>query len=374
VHRSNIFISFILYLITVSCAYAAESYGPTQPGDMMWKIATQVRPNDSVSRYQVMLALLRSNPHAFDIPCNLNSLKVGETLKIPPMAQMKALSERAAVEEYKQQVEAWKNRRNNPINCPPITADVETEKALEAEAKTEAESQKVATTSRHTEKEEQNQKTTTETPEEQEKTEPVEATSPAPATEETTTVEAQQQTQKDIKIPPPSVSALVDSGEVSESEGSEAAPVTTELSTESSEASPPEAEMTQPPATETEPQSNDAAESSDAPLTETADEPVALVRDTPPAPEVIDTEQQETAVARTDSPPSEGLMASTVDEMKRVILELPQTVLILLGVGLLISIIIISILLYMNRRGGRNTTADSEPIQEMPLHPGHKTE
>lgn len=363
-HRSNIFISFILYLITVSCA--AESYGPTQPGDMMWKIATQVRPDDSVSRYQVMLALLRTNPHAFDIPCNLNSLKVGETLKIPPVAEMKALSERAAVEEYKQQVEAWKNRRNNPINCPPITADVETEKAAEAEAKIEAETQKVAATaeSQNPEKEEQNQKTTPETPEDQEKTEPVEATSPAPATKESAALEAQQQTQKDIKIPPPSVSALVDSGEVSESEGSESA----------EEANPSEAEMTQPPATETEPPSPDAAEPSDAPLTETADEPVALVRDTPPAPAVFDTEQQKTAVASTDSPPSEGLMASTLDEIKRVILELPQIVLILLGVGLLISIIIISILLYMNRKGGRNTTADSEPIQEMPLHPGHKTE
>ncbi|MDY6991968.1 MAG: FimV/HubP family polar landmark protein [Pseudomonadota bacterium] len=343
---------------------------------MMWKIATQVRPDDSVSRYQVMLALLRTNPHAFDIPCNLNSLKVGETLKIPPVAEMKALSERAAVEEYKQQVEAWKNRRNNPINCPPITADVETEKAAETEAKIEAETQKVAATaeSQNSKKEEQNQKTTTEAPEDQEKTEPVEATSPAPATEESAALEAQQQTQKNIKIPPPSVSALVDSGEVSESEGSESAPITTELSTESSEANPSEAEMTQPPATETESPSPDAAEPSDAPLTETADEPVALVRDTPPAPAVIDTEQQETAVASTDSPPSEGLMASTLDEIKRVILELPQTLLILLGVGLLISIIIISILLYVNRKGGRKTTKDSEPIQEMPLHPSHKTE
>ena len=41
------------------------TYGPIQSGDRLWDIAIQLRPNSTISRYQVMIALLKANPQAF---------------------------------------------------------------------------------------------------------------------------------------------------------------------------------------------------------------------------------------------------------------------------------------------------------------------
>ncbi len=48
-------------------------YGPVQPGELIWRIAGKLRPDKNSSHQQVILALLRHNPDAFSVPCNLNS-------------------------------------------------------------------------------------------------------------------------------------------------------------------------------------------------------------------------------------------------------------------------------------------------------------
>ena len=99
----------------------ANTYGPIKAGERLWNIAAKVRPAGSISHYQAMLALLKANPHAFAIACNLNTLKIGQTLHIPSRAEMLALSHAVAVKEFNRQNKKWKayRRHRQPIVCPP---------------------------------------------------------------------------------------------------------------------------------------------------------------------------------------------------------------------------------------------------------------
>ncbi|KPQ30176.1 MAG: pilus assembly protein FimV [Marinobacter excellens HL-55] len=88
--------------------YQASSFGPTGPSDTLWTIAQRVRPDDSVSMQQVMLALQDQNPNAF-IGGNINRLKRGEVLRIPTMDQIQSRSRaqaNAAVAQQNQQNQA----------------------------------------------------------------------------------------------------------------------------------------------------------------------------------------------------------------------------------------------------------------------------
>jgi FimV-like protein len=99
-----------------------DTYGPIKPGEMLWNIAGKVRPNTTISRYQAMLALLTANPHAFDIHCNINSLKIGEILRIPSGSDMQAMTHNNAVKAFNRQSQEWKAYRlqKQEIICPPL--------------------------------------------------------------------------------------------------------------------------------------------------------------------------------------------------------------------------------------------------------------
>lgn len=121
-------ISALVYVATTndsiifSQAWAEEStYGPTKSGDLIGNIAGKVIPNSSVSRQQMVLGLLKANPQAFKVPCNFNSLKVGEQLQIPPLSDIQAISQADAKKEYNRQNVEWKNRSKQPIVCPTAT-------------------------------------------------------------------------------------------------------------------------------------------------------------------------------------------------------------------------------------------------------------
>src|SRR5690606_21916726 len=57
-------------------AYGSDTYDPVAAGDTLWSIASQTRPDSSVSVNQMMVALLRANPDAF-IGDNINRLRSG---------------------------------------------------------------------------------------------------------------------------------------------------------------------------------------------------------------------------------------------------------------------------------------------------------
>jgi FimV-like protein len=103
--------------INIVQAEEVNSYGPVKRGDSLWAIASKVSPS-SVGIYQAILALHKANPHAFTTPCNLNSLKVGDLLRIPSLSEMQAITQAEASKEMTRQTKEWKNRRQTPIVCP----------------------------------------------------------------------------------------------------------------------------------------------------------------------------------------------------------------------------------------------------------------
>ncbi len=114
------YVSLVRYGVPPISAEETHTYGPIKAGDMLWTIAGKVSP-PSVSRHQVILALQQTNPQAFSVPCNFNSLKVGETLRIPSLTEIQAFTPEKALAELNRQDEEWRNRRQKNIVCPPIT-------------------------------------------------------------------------------------------------------------------------------------------------------------------------------------------------------------------------------------------------------------
>jgi len=77
-------------------------YGPTTSSDTLWSIATRMRPNNSVSVQQVMLAIQDLNPDAF-IGGNINRLKRGEVLRAPTLTQIERLGRGQATQAVRAQ-------------------------------------------------------------------------------------------------------------------------------------------------------------------------------------------------------------------------------------------------------------------------------
>jgi len=82
------------------------SYGMVARNDTLWRIAEQLRPDDSVTIQQVMMALLKSNPEAF-YGNNINNLKAGYVLRISDRSLLTAMSADEAAREARLQYERW---------------------------------------------------------------------------------------------------------------------------------------------------------------------------------------------------------------------------------------------------------------------------
>ena len=89
------------------------SYGPTRRTDTLWTIASTLRPDDSVSVYQMMMALLKENPQAF-YDNNVNSLKAGYVLRVPEKSVVMAIDDAQAMKEAARQYERWQQGRRGP--------------------------------------------------------------------------------------------------------------------------------------------------------------------------------------------------------------------------------------------------------------------
>ncbi|NNF97017.1 MAG: hypothetical protein HKM94_08840, partial [Halobacteria archaeon] len=111
-------------------------YGIVRKGDNLWTIAEKLRPDDSISVYQVMMALLQSNPDAF-VDGNVNRLKVGHVLRIEDAGLLTAMSQKEAALEFQAQTEAWEGYRQQVAETtatqPIIASEVEMGEVAEAE-------------------------------------------------------------------------------------------------------------------------------------------------------------------------------------------------------------------------------------------------
>lgn len=86
-------------------------YGVTKKGDNAWTIAQKLqRDADSASIYQIMMALLQSNPDAF-VDGNIHRLKTGQVLRIEDPSLLNAMSRKQAANEYIAQTESWNQYR-----------------------------------------------------------------------------------------------------------------------------------------------------------------------------------------------------------------------------------------------------------------------
>lgn len=95
---------------SLATGYQGSTLGPTGASDTLWTIASRVRPNDSVSMQQVMLAIQDLNPNAF-IDNNINRLKRGEVLRVPTLEQIQSRTRAEATRLVAQQNEAFQSPR-----------------------------------------------------------------------------------------------------------------------------------------------------------------------------------------------------------------------------------------------------------------------
>lgn len=82
-----------------------SSYGPVAPGETLFAIAQRVAP-PGTSVNQTMIALQRANPEAF-IGGNINALRRGVVLEVPPAATVRAVDKGAALAAVRSQTAAW---------------------------------------------------------------------------------------------------------------------------------------------------------------------------------------------------------------------------------------------------------------------------
>lgn len=84
---------------------ASDTYGPVRSGETLGQIAGSMRQAD-VSLEQILVALYRENKGAF-VGRNMNRLKTGMILKVPPPSEAAAVSPRSAKREVIAQTVDW---------------------------------------------------------------------------------------------------------------------------------------------------------------------------------------------------------------------------------------------------------------------------
>ena len=92
-----------------------------QQGDTLWSLADSMRPDQSVSIEQMMLAILRTNPESF-INENVNGLKRGYILRIPDRDEIVSMDPAEAVAMVRQQNALWREYQQAVTGGEPASA------------------------------------------------------------------------------------------------------------------------------------------------------------------------------------------------------------------------------------------------------------
>ncbi|MCG5524123.1 pilus assembly protein FimV [Ectothiorhodospira haloalkaliphila] len=105
----------------VTRAEAPRDTAPTtyrvSRGDTMWQLGERLRPDTGVSVEQMMLALLRANPEAFEDD-NINNLRSGHVLRVPARDEITRLAPREARQEVVRQNRLWREYRERATEQP----------------------------------------------------------------------------------------------------------------------------------------------------------------------------------------------------------------------------------------------------------------
>ncbi|MDX1303685.1 FimV/HubP family polar landmark protein [Photobacterium sp.] len=97
----------------VSNTGSVNQYGPTRDNETLWSISSRYRPSPSVSVYQVIGAIHRANPRAFENN-NVHGLIPGSQLRMPTMAQI----QREDIESVKRRLEIDQRRQARSTAVP----------------------------------------------------------------------------------------------------------------------------------------------------------------------------------------------------------------------------------------------------------------
>src|SRR5690606_3426782 len=96
-------------------------YGPVQQGQTLGRIAAELSAGSGQSLNQVMLTLLRANPEAF-IGGNLNLIRQGAVLRVPPQDEWSQASVAEANALVREHVARWREMRR-PVAQPDAGAE-----------------------------------------------------------------------------------------------------------------------------------------------------------------------------------------------------------------------------------------------------------
>ena len=94
-----------------------DHYGPIRRDETLWRVAGALRPDDSLSNQQIMVALIQANPEYFE-DGRVNRLKAGTVLRVPTIEQMHALTRREAIAELRDRYQLWRDKKHNPPSPP----------------------------------------------------------------------------------------------------------------------------------------------------------------------------------------------------------------------------------------------------------------
>lgn len=113
-------ISITLGLLFTTNVNSAE-YGPIAEKETLWTIASRNRPSYNVTTQQMMLAIRRTNPDAFQAK-NINALKVGAILQLPSLEEIRKINRSYALHAAKEQNKYWKSKQQTPLQQAKVTS------------------------------------------------------------------------------------------------------------------------------------------------------------------------------------------------------------------------------------------------------------
>jgi pilus assembly protein FimV len=90
-------------------------------GDTAWSLADAMRPDQSVTVEQMMIAMLRTNPESF-IAENINGLKRGYILRLPDYDQIASVNQADARAMVREQAALWRQYQQSQAGGQPVSA------------------------------------------------------------------------------------------------------------------------------------------------------------------------------------------------------------------------------------------------------------
>ncbi|MGC9531523.1 FimV/HubP family polar landmark protein [Vibrio atlanticus] len=116
-------------------------YGPTLGSETLWSIASKLRPDNSVSVQQTLLAIYRLNPQAFENQ-NIHSLLPASNLRVPSLEQAGASSTQQAVNIMNAHLAKLDAPASKPVASKPKASSSDAKNVVPAKQVSTAEAAK----------------------------------------------------------------------------------------------------------------------------------------------------------------------------------------------------------------------------------------